>query len=290
MTVSNSFIPESSGYLSYEASLQNGCTKEDSINLILITTPSPNIIGDSVLCSNSSWVDFDVSNTGNQIEWEIINGQIQGQEYNSIFVNFDSTNNASIIVQESVWGTSCVGNDTLDISLSDGFALEPAQISILYPGSNILVSSVDYPEMNWGYESKISGAPIYVNQFNQYCEFTPLDTANYYYWVEIGEGNGCLTKSYFNAPIFIASIPLVSLLEIPLMLYPNPTEQELNIINNSGENVEVFISDNTGRKLDQFLINADTEKKINIANLDSGSYFVNYARGKNWYIKKIIKL
>jgi hypothetical protein len=90
--------------------------------------------------------------------------------------------------------------------------------------------------------------------------------------------------------MFIASIPLVSLLEIPLMLYPNPTEQELNIINNSDENVEVFISDNTGRKLDQFLINADTEKKINIANLDSGSYFVNYARGKNWYIKKIIKL
>jgi hypothetical protein len=289
-TLSNSFIPESSGYLSYEASLQNGCSKSDSINLIVIPTPSPNINGDSVLCSNSSWVNFNVTNTGNQIEWEIYNGQIQGQEYNSVFVNFDSTNNASVIVHESVWGTSCKGLDTLVISLSDDYALDPAQISILFPGSNILVSALDYPEMNWGYESKIQGNPIYVNQFNQYCEFIPLDTANYYYWVEISEGNECLTKSYFNAPILTASFHEVSLVDIPLLLYPNPTQQELNIINNSVENIEVYISDQTGRILDQLFVNGKTDMKMNISNLDSGSYFINYSSGKNWFIKKIIKL
>ena len=277
-------IPENSGYLSYEASLQNGCTKSDSINLILITTPSSTILGDTVLCSNSSWVNFSVLNTGNQIEWEVINGQIQGQAYNTIFVNFDSTTIASIIVQESVWGTSCTGSDTIYIALSEGLALEPAQISTLFPGSNILVSDFDYPEMNWGYESKISGNPIYVNQFNQYCEFIPLDTVNYYYWVEVGDGNGCLTKSYFNSPNYASNFEF----EEPSMeLFPNPTSNLINL----KTNLPFFTY--KVQTLNGLIVNygnAEFATSIDLADLADGVYYIHLSYKDRTFVNKIIKI
>jgi hypothetical protein len=79
--------------------------------------------------------------------------------------------------------------------------------------------------MNWGYESITTHIPVSVGVYSQYCEFDNFDPSNYNYWVEIGDGNNCNTKSYFNTPIYTTSIP--EIINSKINVYPNPFADEI---------------------------------------------------------------
>ena len=145
--------------------------------------------------------------------------------------------------------------------------------------------------MNWGYESKIDGTPIYVNQHNQYCEFTTLDTVNYYYWVEIGNGNGCLTKSYYNLPVFSASLDEeLSFGEQSVYFYPNPAYVEINIVNKYPKNLSYYLTDQTGRILTSSEIPQSSVINIDINHFNIGTYYIRINYGNQFFTTKFVKL
>jgi hypothetical protein len=199
---------------------------------------------------------------------------------------------SSIIVTETVWGSSCSGTDTLEISFESSTSLDPAQIQPLYSGSTILYTTMDYPIMIWGFEPKsTNNETIIQNQSNQYCEFGNVDTVNYYYWVKIAANDSaCLTKSYYNSPIYSANIATINIAESLVSIYPNPVNNELFVKNEGDNTIEFYLSDDTGRTLDQSTMNGLTTRGFDISTFETGTYFFNYRSGGSWKCMKFIKL
>jgi hypothetical protein len=195
------FSPQSSGYLVCQAS-NNNCIVKDSIYILVNPIPYPFISGPQNACKNSFWQKYEVSPTTNGLTWSISNGEIQaGFGTNEIYVHWFNGSVGTLTVNEYIWNSGCSSEDDLTVVLADT-ALEPAVIGLLYNGGNVLHTSIDYPFMSWGYESVQTHIPIYLGVSTQYCLIQNFDPSNYNYWVEIGDGNGCITKSYYNAPTY----------------------------------------------------------------------------------------
>ena len=75
-----------------------------------------------------------------------------------------------------------------------------------------------------------------------------------------------------------------------LMIYPNPIENQINIIQNSNETFDVFIFDVTGKLILRSETNY-TSNTINVSSLGSGIYFLqicsNGCESSNFY--KVVK-
>jgi len=204
---------------------------------------------------------------------------------------YNDTATTELIVTETIWGSSCQGTDTLEITLESSNALDPAQIQPLYNGSSVLYTSLDYPIMIWGFEPKATNIETVVqNQSNQYCEFGFVDTVNYYYWVKIAENDSsCLTKSYYNAPVLTSDISEVDSGNHLVTIYPNPAVEVLNIRNDGDDKIELILSDQAGRIIDQLFISGNTTRIINISEFESGYYYFHYSIGGIRSTKKFIK-
>ena len=287
------FSPNNSGYLNYESSLQNGCSKSDSIYVELIVSPSPVITGQNIVCQNAYNISYSLENwNNNALTWHAVNGELMGYNDTNMLVHwYGDTTQTILVVNETVWGSSCQGTDTLEITLESSNALDPAQIQPLYNGSSVLYSSLDYPIMIWGFEPKATNMETVVqNQSNQYCEFGFVDTVNYYYWVKIAENDSsCLTKSYYNVPVLTSDISEVDSGNHLVTIYPNPAVEVLNIRNDGDDKIELILSDQAGRIIDQLFISGNTTRIINISEFESGYYYFHYSIGGIRSTKKFIK-
>jgi len=131
--------------------------------------------------------------------------------------------------------------------------------------------------------------PIYLDIHTQYCEFNVFDPANYYYWVEIGDGNGCLTKSYFNQPQFPNSIEENSLTNL-IKVYPNPTSEVLYLQLEElvFEKINFNVFDISGKILFEGNLN-NGKTMIDVSLLNSSIYFIEFISKNEKYTMKFIK-
>jgi hypothetical protein len=109
--------------------------------------------------------------------------------------------------------------------------------------------------------------------------------SNYNYWVEIGDGNGCITKSYYNEPIYSVDLEYQDFAEFKV--FPNPTENMIYVHTNLKSSLYKIQTLNgsvvkTGVGTDEF--------SINVIDLPSGVYFLNVNNGLTNYQTKIVKL
>jgi hypothetical protein len=285
--------PNSTGYLTYQINNQFNCQKSDSILIEVIQTPTPQITGQNIVCQNAYNISYSLENwNNNALTWHAVNGELMGYNGTNMLVHwYNDTATTELIVTETIWGSSCQGTDTLEITLESSNALDPAQIQPLYNGSSVLYSSLDYPIMIWGFEPKATNMETVVqNQSNQYCEFGFVDTVNYYYWVKIAENDSsCLTKSYYNAPVLTSDISEVDSGNHLVTIYPNPAVEVLNIRNDGDDKIELILSDQAGRIIDQLFISGNTTRIINISEFESGYYYFHYSIGGIRSTKKFIK-
>jgi mannan endo-1,4-beta-mannosidase len=72
-----------------------------------------------------------------------------------------------------------------------------------------------------------------------------------------------------------------------ILLYPNPTINELNI--STKIDATVFIMNAIGQKIDNFEIKANSTKTISTLNLPSGIYFINFNCDGKTLVKKLLK-
>ena len=291
-TQSITVSPSSTSTYTVAVNDTNGCINSDQVTVNVTQLANPQIVGEDSVCQNSynNLYSINSSNT-NLVEWTVFNGDIQGLDANSknVLVHwYGNTLPAYITVKETIAGSSCYKYDTLFIKFLNQSALDPTTINPLNPGSKILVASNNYPEMNWGYEVKNTGTPIYVNGHNQYYEYSFIDTINFYYWVEVGDGNGCLTKSYYNSYVYYLNLEerINTLNEINI--YPNPVQDRIFIkgINNK---ISVKVFDQTGRLIDEYNMIKNEGNSIDVSNYSSGIYYLRFKTKKNIATHKFIK-
>jgi hypothetical protein len=167
--------------------------------------------------------------------------------------------------------------------------LNPADIRLLYNGGNVLHTTIDYPVMSWGYESVQTHIPVYLGVYTQYCQIQNFDPSNFNYWVEIGDGNGCITKSYYNAPIFPIAVNAIES-EISAKVYPNPANDLIYIeLETTDSNIDFQIRDLSGKLIRQNLLQ-NTVNSISLEGLSAGLYFVELRNEKGSRVYKIVKL
>ena len=257
-----------------------GCDSVVTLSLSVITT-SRAIAGPTEVCANSYWVLYKVNPTANILTWSASNGEIiVGQGSSQVYIHWFSGTSGVVTLHEEVIGTSCYKDYALNVNFGEA-ALAPANVALLYPGANTLFTDLDYPVMNWGYESVVSHIPVYLEVHTQYCLLPTFDPSSNNYWVEVGDGNGCLTKSYYNLPLFLTGISESALVP-SISLFPNPVNNELSIlIENSKQERYSYTIENV---LGELLLSGSLDNganNIDVSLLQTSFYFIRIQSKNN---------
>ena len=271
----------------------NGCRNSDQVTVNVTQLPNSQIFGEDSVCKNSYHNLYSINSSNNNlVDWSISNGEKQGLDGSSkkyLVHWYDNTLPAYITAKETVNGSTCYKYDTLFVTLINLSALDPTTINPIHPGSKILVAANSYPEMNWGYEAKNSGTMIYVNGHNQYYEYAFIDTINFYYWVEIGDNNSCLTKSYYNPYVYYLNLKEKSNPINALNIYPNPVQDKI-FIQGVDNKYLIKVLDQTGRLINELSILNNTENSIDVSSYSPGIYYLVFKTTNSLTTHKFIKI
>jgi hypothetical protein len=103
----------------------NGCKGSDTVNVDILPSPEPQVIGPVSVCSESKGIIYQTPEIENHgYRWTISGGTIvSGQNIHKVTVNWGLAGNGRIQVEESDKETSCKTLAWLDVHISEG--LEP---------------------------------------------------------------------------------------------------------------------------------------------------------------------
>ncbi len=267
-------IVDSSGTIFLEITDTNNCSTTEEITINLLPIPYPIITGAAQLCQNSYWVEYSVPSTSNFLDWSVVNGEFQSDSSsNVVYIHWTSINpsnqmSGQVIITETIASTGCQNSYLKNIILDTTVSLNPATVLAL--SSNVLYTTEDYSFMNWGYESIVTHIPVSVGVYSQYCNYNNIDLSSFNYWVEISNGNNCITKSYFNPPIFTAST--IENIDEIIRIYPNPATDMVQFIGNFSHFNSYKLIDINGQIICQN--NFDATDKLDVSKLESGIYFI----------------
>ena len=280
------FSAEQSGYAVATLQNFNFCSSMDSIYIQVNLLPVPNISGASSVCANAFYSEYAVSSTGNLFSWNVSNGEFQGIDNgNTAIVHwFDLEYGPStfVTVTEHDIHSGCEGSDTLFVSFA-GVAPNATIVSLLYPNGSTLFSADHYAIMNWGSTIISNNVDEYTDGHAQYCTFDNFDTALRYYWIEAGDDTLCLTRSYFNAPVWQVGVQETTDNSL-IRIYPNPTSGDLNLSIDAKNSICGFsIYDCTGHLVKQEF-NFKNQSVIDVSGLPVGFYILktNDNKGSNF--------
>lgn len=276
-----SFLAQQNGEILLELE-QNGCLSSEAISIIVNPVPYPTISGDAVACQNSYWQEYQFTQTSNQLNWDISNGSVMANTNNSIFIHWGLGPEGVINITETNNQTGCSSVVSYLVTLSEELAIDTIEILQLSP--SVLYLTQSFQNMSWGYQSFLTNIPVYAGVYSQYCQFANFNPSLNAYWVEVGDGNGCLTKSYFNSPNYASNFEF----EEPSMeLFPNPTSNLINL----KTNLPFFTY--KVQTLNGLIVNygkAEFATSIDLADLADGVYYIHLSYKDRTFVNKIIKI
>jgi hypothetical protein len=286
VTSTNDFDADQSGYAIATLQNSNLCSSIDSIYIQVNLLPVPNISGASSVCANSSYSEYVVNSTGNLFSWNVSNGEFQGIDNgNTAIIHwFDQEYGPStfVTITEHDIHSGCEGSDTLFVAFT-GLAPSSTTVSLLYPNGSTLFSADHYAIMNWGSTIISNNVDEYTDGHAQYYTFDNFDTALRYYWIEAGDDSLCLTRSYFNAPVWQIDVQETTDNSL-IRIYPNPTSGVLNLSVDGKNSISSFSIYNCTGHLVKQEFNLKNQIVIDVSDLPSGFYILkaNDSRGSNY--------
>lgn len=241
------------------------------------------------LCQNSSWNLYENNCEDCYISWESFGGIIQGYtSSNGVYVQWDNAvSNPYLVLTITNPSTGCVANDTLFPTFSTNMAPLAHEVLLIDASFNLLgLNQTNYNLYKWGYSLKNQyTAYDIVSTGNPYASYPFIDTVNYDYWVEYGELNQCLTRSYYNQPGFLG---IETSSENSVFIYPNPFSEHIKI-DNITEEINVRIFNSVGALVVNTTI-SPSNNLIQTSHLQDGMYFVNVKqKDKSAFIFKLLK-
>lgn len=281
----------------YDTLTAFGCSNVQHIALTVDPVPPSPVIStkpSSSVCANTQYQNFGAlfpATAGVEYSWSATNAAIwaagAGNQY--CIANFlNPAVDAVIRLSSNVVGIGCYSSDSFTVSVSDigsGISETP---EVIYANPQFICLSALKDSYQWGYDDVATlDSTILAGEINQHYYNDNPDFLHKYYWV-ITTHNGCLQKSYENAPAKIVNgSPQVSAVNY----FPNPTENLVNVeisgIPHGSFEVRAF--DMYGQLLQRTAVNG-SKAQISLRNYASGSYLIScYQDGIRLSSKVIIK-
>jgi hypothetical protein len=165
------------------------------------------------------------------------------------------------------------------------------EILVTYFNSDFVCRLYDRDTYQWGYDDATTlDSTIISYQTNQNYYNDSPDFEHRFYWV-ITTKDGCLQKTYYNAPPSLATVNTYN--NAYVKVFPNPADNLLKVevggLQNSPINVVIY--DVSGKAVINRGIQRGNTTQINIADLADGSYVLScYQNGLRFATAKFIKL
>ena len=267
----------SSQIINLEATNSAGCSTNESIFVQIANSFDLPIIGPSQACQESVALFYSVPVIGSYF-WIVGNGEIvDGQGTNTIIVNWFSGSEASIEVYGQIPGNTCGSFGELQVTLV-GQAPPVLSVTQLFAGSSTLVlGASNFELIQWGMTSISTGQDIIVAEGLSYHSYGTLDLTNFYYWVEHGSVDGCVTRSYFNFPDIPNSVN--ELINSEINFYPNPSlDGVFHLRNVANSNLLFKLLDSTGSIVMESVL-SNGQQLLDLSHLSAGVYLLNTIDG-----------
>ncbi len=231
------------------------------------------------LCTNSLFQNFGADTTepaGAHYIWSAANAIVYAVSQNRQYclINFNSAGTNMVTLATEALATDCSSYDTLVFNIGPGESPNPV---VVYYAPEFVCKDNTAGSYQWGYDDAVTLdstlLPGMVNQnyYNQNPDFLKK-----YYWV-MTYHNGCLQKSYYNAPTGIAG---VSDNNMEILLFPNPAGQEINMEvkgMNRPDNIDATLYDILGKERKTTVIE-NGAGSFGLSGLPPGVYMIMLSR------------
>jgi hypothetical protein len=280
--------PMSTELVSVAVTNNFGCVGFDSLTVTVNPNPAtPVIVGPETVCLNSLNQIYSSSPTSNWLIWNIVGANIySGQHTNQVHLDVTSEDTVwiELTVHDLATGCYAIGSFMMLVDTS-AVAFPYVNVFPLGNDNDLLCAPQATNVFRWGKINKFTNDIFLEPSVLTYHNFTMLDTATYYYFVDHG-AEGCFTRSFYNYPELITGIE--ESIDFSYWLAPNPVISEFNIMAESMKLVAVQVENIEGKCVYSGLNWTNTP--INCANFKPGMYFVKIENGSNSYVVKFLKL
>jgi len=255
----------------------NGCSSVRNLHVLVVPMPplvSITTAPPSSACAGTLYQNFGASvppPAGITYRWEALNADIfaigAGHQY--ALVNFPNAGNTSVSLIINGGNVRCNSVSTYSVTVGSA---EPAGAPLLYYNYQFIYEDNTADTYQWGFDNAntLDSTVIPGATFQSYPNSAP-DFLNNYYWV-ITAKNGCIQKTYFNAPLAVAANAAD---KAALKLYPNPAENivHVSVSGVGNENAVIVVTDIAGQTLATKKCNAGTAQ-FDVSALAAGYYLV----------------
>lgn len=159
-----------------------------------------------------------------------------------------------------------------------------------YSGGNLKTDSVEFYLANFTFTNNAQDYIVNTWQWVNTISLGEVDSLVFQLFSSDNGSFGMNTPGFFALDNVTASPSFVGLGELTsslnITIYPNPTKDYLKI-NSSIETAFITISDYTGKSVKQ--INYTNGEKIDLSDLQTGIYFIEFISGESRYQTKLIK-
>lgn len=207
-----------------------GCINYDTVNVKVISNPTPSIQGETAVCNGQVWTSYEANAAGGDLTWSVQGGTIQsGYGSERIYIAWDSNLSVGEVRLTETSLEQCEGTSVLAINSNGKSASKPVDVIAKANDirTGILISrNPDLDTYYWGKESKNGSSLQTLDSGNYWSDYAYIDTFNYRYWLIAGNQGECLTKNYFGG------YPLLSVrnaLQSTVNVYPNPNTGQFKL-------------------------------------------------------------
>jgi hypothetical protein len=260
------FTPDSTINLILTATAPNGCSANDSLEILVQANPEVQLGSDIQICAS-------------QTPYEVTS--VTSQDVNTYtWSNGDTTSNTSaissgLIVLEVSNGSGCSAIDSIDVNVV-------ANPTVSLP-SDTLICQSQFPYTI----TAVNSIGSTLNWYDGSSAVTNSVTDPGTYSVVALNPEGCSASD----TIIITSDPCLStedISEITLVAYPNPFTNEIQLINNHSEPMLVQLYQTDGKLILESYCNSGLNI-LSTTNISVGQYILKSSLAGKQFINKLIK-
>ncbi len=264
----------------------NGCTNLGYQALRVTVNPAPQVPQIVIYptefnpCNQTMYQNFGASTLqapNVSYHWSATNATVYAEGMNNMnaLISFDHPGTSVITLNSNVNGYGCtISSNSLTYNVGSTASNNPQVI--YYNGQFICLTNAS-SSYQWGYDDAVTlDSTIISGQIDQsYTNGNPDFTDNHY-WCMTKTPDGCLQKSYYNAPTGVTQIIPGT---VDMKVYPNPASSIINVEINSSVvgKLSVEVVNMLGQKMATQEVDYH-KTSIGVAEFPAGAYLLDCYR------------
>ena len=275
----------------------NGCSSTMN-DTIVNAYPKPTttaIIGNTTVMVSTTQTYSVTNTTGSTYYWIVSNGTItSGIGSSSVNILWSNTAGSGSVKTIETNNNSCKGDTiaksiTINAVIPDSLSLNTDTIHSPFGGNNTTVNITSNRSWTVGNNQTWASVNPALGTGNGSFSVTTVNNTGADRNATITVTAGTIVKTVYVLQLHNSTgINNVLSYEKQISVYPNPSTGMLFINNESEENFATKVMDMNGKLIDEFLMNAKTEKQMNYGNLSQGIYLIQLISNDKVMQRKIV--